>query len=103
MMGVSHPLNVAAISDDDVDWATGVIGIFIHPVCPLIRMHMAEESEIHSMLVKHVLNLLLVALHFLVMAHVSAVAAATQVSQSVSQPANQSVDYPVSSHQGLIR
>lgn len=78
-MMIAHPLNIAAISDSDVDSATGVVGVFVHPVCPLVRMHMAEEDKVHSILVEQVLNLLLVALHLLVVAVVSVVAAARQV------------------------
>ena len=47
----AHPLNIAAVSNDDVNGATGVIGIIVHPICPLVRMHMPEEDEVYSILV----------------------------------------------------
>lgn len=71
---MTYPLNVAAIADGDVDSATGVVGIFVLAVCALVRMHVAEESKVHSVLVQQVLDLLLEALHLLVVAVVCVVA-----------------------------
>lgn len=71
---MTYSLNVAAIADGDVDGAAGVVGIFVLAVCALVRMHVAEESKVHSVLVQQVLDLLLEALHLLVVAVVCVVA-----------------------------
>ena len=75
----THPFNVAAIAYGDVDSAAGVVGVFVLAVCALVRMHVAKECKVHSVLVQQLLNLLLEALHLLVVAVVCIVAATRQV------------------------
>ncbi len=72
---MTHPLDVAAVSNGDVDGTTGVNHVSEEGIGALIGMHVAEECEVDSILVQHVLNLLLEALHLLVVAVVCVVAA----------------------------
>ena len=72
---IPHPFNVAAVPDGDVGGAAGVESVIVNPVGALVGVHVAQEHEVHSVLVQHGLHLLLEALHLLVMGLVGVVAA----------------------------